>query len=270
MLNAFATQLWRNPDREVDSGRSGSRPAPGHDLPFPGGKQGGARLRSPGIQTVVSALLAPLLIAALLLTPDGAAAGAVKSPPLVGAPDGTLYLLYGGARHAADAATLAALGLDTETARGVAQKTLARTPLGAPVPALTDGSFVSGPDGARYLVFGGLHRVPDEATFVAYGWGGAEGFGGVPLLAIDGALLAALPSRAPVAPAVRGADQVRFDWGYCTWWVARRRTVPWLGNAQEWYGKARDMGYAVGQTPVPGAILVRRSARGPRTGMSPT
>ena len=27
----------------------------------------------------------------------------------------------------------------------------------------------------------------------------------------------------------------RFPWGYCTWWVASKRYVPWNGNAWQWY-----------------------------------
>lgn len=51
-----------------------------------------------------------------------------------------------------------------------------------------------------------------------------------------------------------------FDWGYCTWWVASRRSVPWSGDAIAWYDNARALGYGVGYEPVPGSILVRHSA----------
>lgn len=48
----------------------------------------------------------------------------------------------------------------------------------------------------------------------------------------------------------------RFSFGYCTWYVYNRRAVPWLGNAWEWFGQAQSLGWATGQTPRPGAILV--------------
>ena len=51
-----------------------------------------------------------------------------------------------------------------------------------------------------------------------------------------------------------------FESGTCTWWVATQRSVPWSGNAIEWYDNARAMGYGVGYEPVPGSILVRHSA----------
>ena len=48
----------------------------------------------------------------------------------------------------------------------------------------------------------------------------------------------------------------RFSVGYCTWYVFNRRYVPWLGNAWEWFGNAQAAGYATGQTPKVGAIMV--------------
>ncbi len=47
-----------------------------------------------------------------------------------------------------------------------------------------------------------------------------------------------------------------FPYGYCTWYVASRRNVPWNGNAWQWYGNAIASGYAVGNVPSPGAIMV--------------
>lgn len=47
-----------------------------------------------------------------------------------------------------------------------------------------------------------------------------------------------------------------FPWGWCTWWVANKRSIPWSGNAGQWYGNARAMGYAVGKTPQAGAVYV--------------
>ena len=47
-----------------------------------------------------------------------------------------------------------------------------------------------------------------------------------------------------------------FAYGFCTYYVATRRCVPWLGNAGSWYIAARQMGYKEGRTPVAGAIVV--------------
>jgi surface antigen len=47
-----------------------------------------------------------------------------------------------------------------------------------------------------------------------------------------------------------------FDYGYCTWWVANKRVIPWRGNAVEWWWNARPFGFAEGPTPRAGAILV--------------
>ncbi len=46
-----------------------------------------------------------------------------------------------------------------------------------------------------------------------------------------------------------------YDFGYCTWYVANRRSIPgnW-GNANQWYYSARSAGFSVGSMPIPGAI----------------
>ena len=47
-----------------------------------------------------------------------------------------------------------------------------------------------------------------------------------------------------------------FPYGYCTWYVAQRRYVPWGGNAGTWLYHAKAAGYATGRTPRSGAIMV--------------
>jgi hypothetical protein len=48
----------------------------------------------------------------------------------------------------------------------------------------------------------------------------------------------------------------RFAFGNCTYYVYNRRIVPWQGDAWAWYGNAQAMGFATGQSPRPGAIMV--------------
>jgi len=48
----------------------------------------------------------------------------------------------------------------------------------------------------------------------------------------------------------------RFPYGYCTWYVASKRYVPWGGNAGTWLYHAKAAGYATGKTPKAGAIMV--------------
>jgi len=52
----------------------------------------------------------------------------------------------------------------------------------------------------------------------------------------------------------------RFAFGYCTWYVATRRYVPWLGNAIEWWANARAYNFPEGQVPQVGAIMVTRES----------
>ncbi len=48
----------------------------------------------------------------------------------------------------------------------------------------------------------------------------------------------------------------KFPYGYCTWYVAQKRFVPWGGNAGTWLYNAKAQGYKTGKTPQKGAILV--------------
>jgi surface antigen len=58
-------------------------------------------------------------------------------------------------------------------------------------------------------------------------------------------------SVGPVSGAANG-----FYYGYCTWWVAHRRYIPWRGNAYQWSWNARAFGFAEGPTPRAGAVMV--------------
>jgi len=52
-----------------------------------------------------------------------------------------------------------------------------------------------------------------------------------------------------------------FPYGYCTWYVAQKRYVPWSGNAGTWLYKAKSMGYKTGKTPKVGSIVVTTEDR---------
>lgn len=53
----------------------------------------------------------------------------------------------------------------------------------------------------------------------------------------------------------------RFPYGYCTWFVAQKRYVPWGGNAGTWLYHAKAAGYATGKTPKVGSIVVTTENR---------
>jgi len=63
-------------------------------------------------------------------------------------------------------------------------------------------------------------------------------------------------SSAGSAPVRPSSGPNHFPWGWCTWYVASRRYVPWNGDAHSWYANAQAYGYPVGRTPRPGAIMV--------------
>ncbi len=52
-----------------------------------------------------------------------------------------------------------------------------------------------------------------------------------------------------------------FPYGYCTWYVAQKRYVPWGGNAGTWLYHAKALGYRTGKTPQKGAIVVTTDDR---------
>ncbi len=62
---------------------------------------------------------------------------------------------------------------------------------------------------------------------------------------------AASTAAAPASDAGNG-----FSYGYCTWYVAHKRYIPWRGNAAEWWWTARAFGAAEGTTPRTGAVMV--------------
>lgn len=47
-----------------------------------------------------------------------------------------------------------------------------------------------------------------------------------------------------------------FPYGYCTWFVAQYKYVPWGGNAGTWLYNARAYGVKTGKTPKVGSIIV--------------
>ena len=47
-----------------------------------------------------------------------------------------------------------------------------------------------------------------------------------------------------------------FPWGYCTYYVATKRHVPWGGNAKNWLKNAPAFGAVISKEPVVGSILV--------------
>lgn len=47
-----------------------------------------------------------------------------------------------------------------------------------------------------------------------------------------------------------------FPVGQCTWYVAQKRFVPWSGHAKSWLANAKAYGFATGNSPQAGAIMV--------------
>jgi surface antigen len=58
------------------------------------------------------------------------------------------------------------------------------------------------------------------------------------------------------APGTSATNPNTFAPGQCTWYVASKRNIPWSGNARDWWPNAAAMGFAEGQTPQVGAVMV--------------
>lgn len=87
------------------------------------------------------------------------------------------------------------------------------------------------------------------------------------ILIPNGSIIAPRPSFAYAGFAFGAAAKYGYngyDYGWCTWYVANRRTelgrpVPAnLGNAYSWYYLAQRAGLATGLTPAPGAVAVNQ------------
>lgn len=57
-------------------------------------------------------------------------------------------------------------------------------------------------------------------------------------------------------PGASATNPNTFAPGQCTWYVASQRNIPWSGNARDWWPNAAAMGFAEGQTPQVGAVMV--------------
>ena len=74
------------------------------------------------------------------------------------------------------------------------------------------------------------------------------------------AIAASSSPSTPMAWTGAGPYPNRFAYGYCTWYVANKRYIPWLGNAIDWWPNARAYGQPEGLAPRVGAVMVTRES----------
>ena len=77
---------------------------------------------------------------------------------------------------------------------------------------------------------------------------------------VDQATAAQSAAALPVSLQGEAPVSNHFPAGWCTYYVASRRNVPWWGDAIDWWTNARPYGYAEGQAPAVGAIMVTRES----------
>lgn len=92
---------------------------------------------------------------------------------------------------------------------------------------------------------------------------------GVPAAGIERRQYATATGGTPQITGIIGKDKDdgkagkghKFPYGYCTWYVAQKRFVPWSGNAGTWLFHAKTLGYATGKAPRAGSIMVSTENR---------
>jgi peptidoglycan DL-endopeptidase CwlO len=72
---------------------------------------------------------------------------------------------------------------------------------------------------------------------------------------IDQQLAAGSAPKASASGGQSSSCGNHFAYGQCTWYVASRRCIPWVGNAKDWFTNAARMGYPEGHTPQVGAVV---------------
>lgn len=113
-------------------------------------------------------------------------------------------------------------------------------------------------DTEKIIAFNGL---PADGTIKA----------GQDLIVPDGKILAPKPkpqSRVLASSASSSGKSIitykgqrhHFPYGYCTYYVATRRNIPWSGHAKSWLRNARVYGFATGTEPRPGSIVVTKES----------
>lgn len=193
--------------------------------------------------------------------PEGADLMSVGAGTIVRcAQEGCLYLLAEGKHWVADEGLLQLGGWDPEAVVELDEKLLAQIPDGDILPSLYAGCLLGSDepgDERLYVLHKGKHLIPDAATFDAYGWQASS------VLRLSPALLDAIPAGKPLAAVEKGDNLFAYgNWGQCTWYVAERRIAPSWRSAKYWFEDAVSGGYAVGQEPLPGAVLVYDSGQG--------
>ncbi len=171
-----------------------------------------------------------------------------------------LYLLAAGRYWIPDTAVVRVCGWRQRPVRELEPWLMRLIPQGDIVPSLYEGCLLRSSEAADapvYLLDEGKHLIPDEATFAAYGWRAAR------IWTIPPALLDAIADAAPLAHAEKGVNVFAPHYrGECTWYVAERRIPPSSRDAINWLQDAQASGFAIGQRPLPGAIIVYGRAHG--------
>jgi hypothetical protein len=169
------------------------------------------------------------------------------------------YLLAGGKHWLPEEKTLAAGGWDAEAAVEIEPLLIKLIREREVIPSLYPGCLIQqeGDDERVYILDQGKHLIPNEETFVAYGWNRSR------IWRLPAYILEAIPEGAALQEVKKGRNLFALgNWGQCTWYVAERRIAPSTSDAKDWLADAQANGFATGDYPMPGAVAVWGLARG--------
>jgi len=177
---------------------------------------------------------------------DGALLRAEKDP--------NIYLIYNNQRyHISNSATFENLGFSWDKVQVRTPQEIYSINIGGYLPHTPPGSLIREQDTYTvYVVFQGKkHAIPDEQTardlrsdkwnMYVVEW---------PKGIID------LIPRGNDIPKSETWGIHEFYGGHCTWYVSLKRRILWSGNANQWLTNAKSAGFFVGDSPIPGSIMV--------------
>ncbi len=165
---------------------------------------------------------------------------------------GAIYVIYYGLHHIPDPTSFNALCFDWSAALSVRWDPLVvrAVPTGSALPHLDHGYLIRNQDdGATYVVNCGLRHIPDATTFSAYGWAWSS------VRSYAWWMINSMRRGSAIVSTTKPSSS-RFSYGWCTWYVAERRAVPWSGGASKWWDNSAGAGFARGSVPMPGAVAV--------------
>ncbi len=179
-----------------------------------------------------------------------------------------VYVYYNGYKNwIPNPTTFEALGWQWGRIAVCSRSTIEAIPTGTPVPHTDWGSLLKDPKTpAVYLTWGGRWLIANPQTLYDLRGTPSGDYSPWNHITVWPGAGWPVPSLINVTPwpnqrwhnsSIGWPPRHQFPWGWCTWYVAKRRYIPWGGNAKDWMRNAAAAGFptASDKAPVPGSIM---------------